>query len=690
MPLLTSITNTAICANQLPYIWYGNPISLPGTYIDTLSSTTGGCDTVATLNLVITPLITSTTNATVCANQLPYIWNGNPYNTAGTYIDTLSSTTGGCDTVATLNLVITPLITTITNANICANQLPYIWNGNPYNTAGTYIDTLPSTTGGCDTVTTLNLTITPLLTTITNAAVCANQLPYMWNGNPISLPGTYIDTLSSTTGGCDTVATLNLVITPLITTITNANICANQLPYIWNGNPYNTAGTYIDTLPSTTGGCDTVTTLNLTITPLLTTITNAAVCANQLPYMWNGNPYNIAGTYIDTLSSTTGGCDTVATLNLVITPLITTITNANICANQLPYIWNGNLYSTAGTYIDTLPSTTGGCDTIATLNFVINPLLTSTTNAAVCSNQLPFIWNGNPYNTAGTFIDTLPGTTGGCDTVATLNLIINPVTTSLTRDTVCSNQLPYLWNNNAYNSAGTYSVTLTNSRGCDSIATLNLVVKLVTTSLTRDTICANFLPYLWNGNSYPAAGTYTVTLQNSVGCDSLATLGLFVKPTPVLLINQPQAVCAPATIDLTRPSIIAGSEPGLILTFWLDSLATIPLPNPQAIAQSGTYYIRALGVNSCFSTRPVAVNVLVHSLIPGIRYPTLEAPIGTNLDIDARDFGVSYLWSPPRSEEHTSELQSHSDLVCRLLLEKKKKKKKKSQTIKNNVCHRSH
>src|SRR5438034_7013885 len=29
-----------------------------------------------------------------------------------------------------------------------------------------------------------------------------------------------------------------------------------------------------------------------------------------------------------------------------------------------------------------------------------------------------------------------------------------------------------------------------------------------------------------------------------------------------------------------------------------------------------------------------------------------------------------------RSEEHTSELQSHSDLVCRLLLEKKKKIKK--------------
>src|SRR5688572_31440399 len=35
--------------------------------------------------------------------------------------------------------------------------------------------------------------------------------------------------------------------------------------------------------------------------------------------------------------------------------------------------------------------------------------------------------------------------------------------------------------------------------------------------------------------------------------------------------------------------------------------------------------------------------------------------------------------APMRSEEHTSELQSQSNLVCRLLLEKKKKKKKYTQ-----------
>src|SRR5438034_6905804 len=46
----------------------------------------------------------------------------------------------------------------------------------------------------------------------------------------------------------------------------------------------------------------------------------------------------------------------------------------------------------------------------------------------------------------------------------------------------------------------------------------------------------------------------------------------------------------------------------------------------------------------------------------------------------------------PRSEEHTSELQSHSDLVCRLLLEKKKntirKKQKNKQKNRQTAQHK--
>src|SRR5947207_13525818 len=70
--------------------------------------------------------------------------------------------------------------------------------------------------------------------------------------------------------------------------------------------------------------------------------------------------------------------------------------------------------------------------------------------------------------------------------------------------------------------------------------------------------------------------------------------------------------------------------------------------------------------------------------LPGVQQAVkIAAQIERALQRDARILilpgGVISCTEPlqraqQRSEEHTSELQSHSDLVCRLLLEKKKKK----------------
>src|SRR5437588_3700794 len=57
-------------------------------------------------------------------------------------------------------------------------------------------------------------------------------------------------------------------------------------------------------------------------------------------------------------------------------------------------------------------------------------------------------------------------------------------------------------------------------------------------------------------------------------------------------------------------------------------------------------------------------------------YPAGTCPKSMTIEIKQVDSGVWYqsiATYKNRSEEHTSELQSHSDLVCRLLLEKKKK-----------------
>src|SRR6266480_3995409 len=64
----------------------------------------------------------------------------------------------------------------------------------------------------------------------------------------------------------------------------------------------------------------------------------------------------------------------------------------------------------------------------------------------------------------------------------------------------------------------------------------------------------------------------------------------------------------------------------------------------------------------------------LHDALPSSCVSNLRTPYSL-IDGTGSLRAVTTLWNaPPRSEEHTSELQSHVNLVCRLLLEKKKKK----------------
>src|SRR5438034_6918486 len=88
----------------------------------------------------------------------------------------------------------------------------------------------------------------------------------------------------------------------------------------------------------------------------------------------------------------------------------------------------------------------------------------------------------------------------------------------------------------------------------------------------------------------------------------------------------------------------------------------------------------------------VGTVLLVAALAPDRALPFILTTVA--LDVVVFIFFGRYLVSRlvlrPRSEEHTSELQSHSDLVCRLLLEKKKKKHKQIQysSANGNYLHK--
>ncbi len=163
-----------------------------------------------------------------------------------------------------------------------------------------------------------------------------------------------------------------------------------------------------------------------------------------------------------------------------------------------------------------------------TVTVTVNPKTISTINQTICQGQ-SFLGR----TISGTYIDTLTGANSkGCDSIRTLNLTVNPKTTSSINQTICQGQ-SFL----GRSISGTYIDTLigANSKGCDSIRTLNLTVNPRTTSSINQTIC--------QGQSFlgrSISGTYIDTLigANSKGCDSIRTLNLTVNPRTTSSINQ--------------------------------------------------------------------------------------------------------------------------------------------------------
>jgi hypothetical protein len=150
----------------------------PGTSVLTYTNS-NGCFATKTVT-VQGPVIASPQQVTAC---LSYLWNGQTYVQSGTYSDTLQ-TVVGCDSIVSLNLTISDSITgPTTQQNACG---PYTWNGQIYAQSGTY--TYNGTTqNGCDSSATLVLTIdlapsnaTLSLNAGTFTATAQNANSYLW------------------------------------------------------------------------------------------------------------------------------------------------------------------------------------------------------------------------------------------------------------------------------------------------------------------------------------------------------------------------------------------------------------------------------------------------------------------------------------------------------------------------------
>jgi len=199
--------------------------------------------------------------------------------------------------------------------------------------------------------------------------------------------------------------------------------------------------------------------------------------------------------------------------------------NVDVCDS---YTWsqNGETYTQSTSVKDTIPNAVG-CDSVATLNLVIRHKTDSIWNEDVCDS---YLWsqNGKTYTQSTTVKDTVVNA-AGCDSIATLNLIIRHKTDSVWNVDVCDT---YTWpqNGETYTQNITIKDTVVNAAGCDSIATLNLTVRHRTDSIWNVDACDS---YTWpqNGETYTQNTTVKDTVVNAAGCDSIAILNLNIRNT---------------------------------------------------------------------------------------------------------------------------------------------------------------
>ncbi|MFK7925048.1 MAG: hypothetical protein AB8H47_24035, partial [Bacteroidia bacterium] len=126
--------------------------------------------------------------------------------------------------------------------------------------------------------------------------------------------------------------------------------------------------------------------------------------------------------------------------------------------------------------------------------------------------------------------------------------------------TLCDDQTPYAFGTQSLTTSGVYTETFNSSVGCDSVVTLTLTVNPTKTKAVLETVCANDLPFIFGTQALSSTGVYTETFQTTTGCDSVVTLSLTVDPTATAGANSTLTICEGDVIDLTTLVTVIGGN----------------------------------------------------------------------------------------------------------------------------------
>ncbi|MDR0810840.1 MAG: hypothetical protein LBN23_00980, partial [Paludibacter sp.] len=202
---------------------------------------------------------------------------------------------------------------------------------------------------------------------------------------------------------------------------------------------------------------------------------------------------------------------------------------------------------------------------------------------------------------------------------------------------------------------GKYPYTYTSQYHCDSIVVFDVTFRDRPNVTVSDTVCSNEIPYLFNGQSITETGVYTAQGTSIYGCDSVTTLRLTVLDNLEVEINDSAATVCPDETSILIPyqirkgvatgkEIIFGQkaqDAGFTANTVGDNIIVINLPYPVR-PDNYTATVRFLNSDCGNLELPIAFTVLYPNNVITQRWNDILA-VRNSLFNGGYDF-VSFQW----------------------------------------------
>jgi PKD repeat protein len=486
------------------------------------------------------------------SGAITYSWNNGVLNgvdfipTSTAIYTVIGTGNNGCTATDSLDITVNALPTVVAGPGqtVCegssvvlnaSGATTFSWD----NSVANGITFIPSSTttytvtgtdvNGCVNTSTVDITVNSKHYITSIVGLCIGDSSFA-GGAYQKVNGVYYDSLSNS-AGCDSIIETVLTIDSLIIVNLSLNICSGDSLLI-NGNYESVSDTFYNNTVNS-GSCDSLTITSLTVNNPTTGTDNQTACDS---FTWiDGNSYTSSNNTAFFTLQNSSGCDSLVTLDLVINNSNNGVDIQTSCDS---FTWiNGNSYTSSNNTATFTLQNSSGCDSLVTLDLVINNSYSSILPITSCNS---FVWYGMTYDSSGTYTNVYQNV-DGCDSSITLDLTINNGSTSTVSISACNS---FEWDGTTYDSTGFYTNNYTDVNGCDSTVTLDLLIYFIQATIDTlggDLVASGGLSYLWNTGATNSTiipdtnGLYTVVATDANGCADTAIFNVtYITSTGIL------------------------------------------------------------------------------------------------------------------------------------------------------------